>query len=202
MQRSRLALVAVIGALSGACAVTPDVVATNQTLKDASAPFVTPISGCYAGLYRGRFNNSPTLPSLFPVTGEIEFRLVPSGGEFLTVESGAKLSGRSDQGNQFFADIDDSVDGGRGGCYEGQFQVELTHGKYYPAGEDAASGYDFFGTVEGSYQSEEGDRNAARRPGAFFGTWKTFSPLLQPAPGQPPTPISQGDWQALWYPSE
>ena len=182
MHRLPLALVAALGLGAGACATNPDVVATVQTLEAGSdAPFVTPIHGCYPGTYLGRFNYAIDVDAaiFFPVSVVIEFTLVEANsGEFLIVQSGAKLSGKPDQGNTISADIDTNVDGGSGRCYEGVFRVDLVHGKYDPG--DAAKLVDFTGVVEGVYKANRKE---------FTGTWKAFV-----AGG---FPISWGDWQAI-----
>jgi hypothetical protein len=186
METSQRGLLAVLGLVAG-CATNPDVVAVGQTLKDSGAWFVdVPQTGtCLAGVYTGTFNNDPNKPSLFQTAGNIEFTLVETNsGEYAFVESGAKLQGKS--GDYLFsADIDPSVDGGRGACYAGDFRVDLVNGRFYLAGTDAAAGYQFYGQVEGTYDPID-ER--------FNGDWRAYAPGVSTE-----TPISQGKWQALWH---
>lgn len=190
MHRPLLELVAVFGLGAGACATSPDVVATGKTVEAGrDGRFITDNHLCVAGPYEGTFNYSslPDAQPTYPVSGTIQFKLRESGsGEFSIVESGAKLSGKPDQGDRMSADIDPHVDGGAGGCYEGHFRVGLVNGEYYL--NDASAPVEFTGIVEGDYKADPKRAGS----GEFTGQWKAFfrNTTFQ---------ISQGNWQALWH---
>jgi hypothetical protein len=192
MDRLQCALAAVLGLVAGACATRADVVATGKTstsVSDAAGDgtFGRLPGRCYAGLYEGTFSNSPdpNEPSLILASGFIRFSLIQSNsGEYYTVDTGAQLAGTSDQGYAFTADIDTRVDGGGGGCREGEFSVVLANGRFYTPGTDANAGYKFYGNVDGSYNAEHQN---------FDGKWKAY---LNPGDT---SPISQGRWQAMLH---
>lgn len=188
MHEPRLALIALFGFIAGACATNPDVVATGQSLEAGirDGRFLTDTRQCYPGLYTGYFNYStnPDAQSVYPVSGDIEFRLVETGNEFLSVKSGAKLTGKPEQGSRITAEIDTTVDGGSGGCYEGVFRVNLVNGEFYQ--NDASTPVKFTGIVEGSYTANTKD---------FVGQWKAFL-------GSSTFELSHGDWNAIWRPDD
>lgn len=174
-----------------ACVPDPDVVSTLVT-PEASTLNLKPVHGCLEGRYKGTFNDSTAdgATQVFHLSGDIEFRLERSGsGEFLHV-AGAQLTGNSDQGYHFSADIVSSVDGGGGDCREGSFTVYLAHGVFYAPFADVLVPVPFYGTVEGDYQADKK---------TFVGTWKVYLTNSAPPRDEQANPQSQGTWQALWH---
>jgi len=167
----------------GACATPqPDVVATRAPAREDGGAFsFTELHTCLAGRYGGSFASS-SADGGFASTlkGLISFELVKQGsGEFFSVATGEKLEGKSEQGDQFSADIDSD----NSGCREGQFTTNLINGAYTPVG--TTNQYPFNGTVEGKYLASEGSAD-----GFFLGTWASFFLDVK---------IAEGRCTAIWF---
>src|SRR5262245_31552660 len=145
---------ALLPVLVGCATSEPDVVATRVPAhKDGGGFSFTELHTCREGRYGGSFASSSNDGSFAStLKGPISFELVKQGtGEFFSVTPGEKLQGSSEQGDQFSADIDTD----RSGCREGQFNVQLIHGRYTPVGTTSEIPFD--GTVEGKYVTSVSD---------------------------------------------
>ncbi len=186
-------------ALLVGCTAAPDIVATKSSAatKDASSDFldIPLVDGCKPGHYIGSvvsFSGDGGVD--FPFAGSIQFSLVQTpSGEFLKLDPNAKLSGSTNTGASFTADIGpggaDAGDVSSGECQAGEVATNMTHGAYHVTSVDAANVqcvanecFAFDGTIKGSYQAN---------PEAFVGTWEAH--IIG-------TPITvQGGWSALWF---
>lgn len=178
---------ALLPVLVGCATPEPDVVATRVPAhKDGGGFSFTELHMCREGRYGGSFASSSNDGSFAStLKGPISFELVRQGsGEFFSVTPGEKLQGRSEQGDQFSADIDSD----RSGCREGQFNVELIHGRYTPVGTTSEIPFD--GKVEGKYVVSADDAGFSSQEGFFLGRWKSFFA------GQK---VAEGSWAALWF---
>jgi hypothetical protein len=168
--------------LLGACATPePDVVATQvPARKDGGSFSFTELHTCLEGRYGGSFaSNSADGGFASTLKGSISFELVRRGsGEFLSVKTGDKLEGHSEQGDQFSAEIDSD----NSGCTEGNFTTQLINGAYTPVG--TTNQYPFKGTVEGKYLASDS------ADGIFLGTWASYFLDVQ---------IAEGSWTAIRF---
>jgi hypothetical protein len=178
----------------GACSTAePDVVASKASppLKvstDAGGYFKTDasaslIQGCEPGHYVGNFSTDPSSPNTSGLfKGSIGFSLVPFGtGEFLSLTDNGTVSGSSDSGATFTANVL-----GETQCKSGTFSTVLYDGEYKIAGLTVP----FYGPITGVYFPEHH---------TFSGTWASY--LGTEADGQAvpegASPLAQGIWVAL-----
>ena len=178
-----------IAALAGCASTEPDVVATQESVKpDGNLPPIPIILPCQGGRYTGTFANlagTDTAPTS-TLNGTMSFSLVQvaSGtGEFFKIQNGAKLAGKSAQGDTFSADIDSD----NSGCHEGRFNVTLANGLFRVRGADAGT-LQFGGTVDGVYTAYKGQQ------GEFSGSWRVYWPTYRDGG----TPFLHGGWTATW----
>lgn len=157
------------------CSSSPDVVASD----DSNLYFTDPlVRNCKPGRYRGSFSTvSEDGGSTFDLWGSIEFSLVLSPqGEFLELESGASLTGKSESpiaGGTITADLNEV-----GSCNDGQINTLLENGVYTASGLTLT----FSGTSSGTYHSDHGE---------FNGQWTAH---LTDSPQN----VFGGSWGAFW----
>lgn len=173
--RALLAVASFAALLATGCSSSPDVVASDNANLYFDAPLV---QNCKAGHYRGSFSTVPgDGGSTFDLWGTIEFSLVlEPQGEFLDLDKGATLTGKSESpiaGGLITADLTAT-----GPCHDGTIDTVLENGVY------AAGGFalTFSGTTSGTYFSDHDQ---------FTGQWTAH---LTDSPQN----TFGGSWGAFW----
>jgi len=193
--RDYWAVFSVAVSLAGCASSEPDVVATTKSLTPDGSLHPIRILPCQPGRYTGTFANvtgSDSTPTS-TLNGTMSFSLIKvptNSGEFIKVQNGAKLEGRSAQGDTFTADIDSN----NGSCVAGQFNVKLINGLFWLPLPDSSpnNSLPFEGTVDGFYVGS-GDASIDEQ-GEFTGHWRAYFPTYQPGA----TPFVYGGWTATW----